>query len=218
MYLALLVSIAAGNPVADVRRVADDFTLTTALDRSQSLAGQLLDALSDGPKTSTKTRVKTILDDCKRDRQRLAREGKNPIFEAGILMHYGELCQLAQENLGPESLKFKPHPVRGAKLDQIKFNGDRGQKTSFAETLFGPEELQAMGVLTHDLIDGLTKKEKPDTFLNAKWKKDVAQFRKDVKRAQEDLISNMNISKVPYEARLLALYAKAVSLTVNFDK
>lgn len=219
MYVAFLLSFASVIPSADVRRIADDYTLTTALERSQNLANELLAVLPGGVRHSPRAQVTRLLDDCKRDKKRLARESKNPLYEVGVLLNYGELCRLAFEHLGPERLsQFKPHPVRGAKLDEIKFNGDRGQKTSYAATLFSYEELKALGAVTHDLIDGLAKKDKPDSFQNAKWKKDLTQLRRDVKRVQDELVSNLNTCKVSHEAKLLSLYAKAVSLTVNFDK
>ena len=86
MHAAWLVCLVAASPAVELHRIADDATLALALERSQSLAEQLLDVLPDNVKNSPRPRIKAVLADIRRDQSRLAGEGKNPVFEAGVFV------------------------------------------------------------------------------------------------------------------------------------
>jgi hypothetical protein len=212
----LLVGLLSVNADLGLRRVADDHTLAIALERSQHLAGQLLQVLPQNGPHSPSARIKLMLDDIRRDSAQLRQTRNSAVFEAGVLFTYGDLCTLALEHLGPERVRFEN--IRNGSANELKaLNGSNGKngKLAFADTLFTLADLEAIAATARELLDALAKKEKLDSFQTVKWRKEISQLRNDLKNAQEQLRLPQQLSKIGPEARLLTIYAKAVSLTVN---
>jgi hypothetical protein len=220
MHVALLLGLLVSPLPSELQKIADPLTLEIALDRSQAVAEQLLDALPDNVKNSPRPRVQAMIADLRRDRARLAREGKSPLFEAAVFVHYGDAMQLAQEHLSPDRLQFRP--VRAIGHDDVHMangnlngngNGKNG-KVTFIDTLFTHIQLQEIARKTHELLDSLSTKDHLDSFRNAKWRKAVAQVNNDLRKAEDEIRLPTQLSKVGPEAKLLAIYAKVVSMTI----
>lgn len=220
MVAALLVVFLAENPPASLPRIADDATLVRALDRSQRLGDRLLAELPETFLKGPRTRVAQLLDDVNRDRQRLAREGHSPVFEAGVFFVYSELFQLGTEHLGTEGLQLSA--VRSGAGGEVRSPTaaaiGRTGRTAFTHTLFTYEELQDIGRRSQELLQALSKHEKVDPYRNAKWKRNLAALRVEVTRAVDELRMPAQPFKIIPEARLLGSYAKLVSDTVNAQR
>lgn len=223
MHAALLLGIIVSAAPTEIQHFADQATLTAALDRSYLLAEQLLDVLPDHVKDSPRPRIQAMMADIRRDKARVAKEVKSRLFEAGVFVHYSDLVALANEHLGPERLNFKSLRAVNGDVRIANGNGNgngngRNGKLMYSNTLFTHDDLLAIGEKTHDMLDKLTGKDKLDAYRNAKWKKDIAAVRNNLKQVQEEMRLPNQPSKVGPEAKLLGLYAKAISLTVNEGK
>lgn len=223
MHAALLLGFITSAAPTDARHFADQATLTAALDRSYLLAEQLLDVLPEHVKNSPRPRIQAMMADIRRDKARVAKEIKSPLFEAGVFVHYSDLVAMANEHFGPERLTFKPMRTVNGEIRIANGNGNgngngRNGKFAYANTLFTHDDLLAIGEKTHDLLDKLSAKDRLDAYHTAKWKKDVAAIRNNLKQAQEEMRLRNLPSMIGPEAKLLGLYAKAVSLTVNEGK
>jgi hypothetical protein len=216
----LLLGLLASPSTSELQNVTDPPTLQIALERSQTIAEQLLEVLPDNVRNSPRPRVQAMLADIRRDKARLAREGKSPLFEAAVFVHYGDAMKLGLELLGPDRLQFKS--VRFAGHDDVKMangngngngNGKNG-KATFTDTLFTFNHLQEIGHKTHGLLDSLSAKDHLDSFQAAKWRKEIAQVNHELSKAEEAIRLPSQLSKTGPEAKLLAIYAKVVSMTI----
>jgi alkanesulfonate monooxygenase SsuD/methylene tetrahydromethanopterin reductase-like flavin-dependent oxidoreductase (luciferase family) len=219
MHTVLLLGLISSPSAADFHSVADRATLAIALERSQTLAERLLEALPDNVRNSPRPRVQAMLADIRRDKARLARESNSPLFQAAVFVHYGDTVQLALEYLGPDRLQMRA--VRAIGNGEIKManrqangNGHNG-KVAFADTLFTAPDLQVIGETAHALLETLAAKDRLDPFQTAKWKKEIVALNYELTKTQEQIRLPSQLSKIGPEAKLLALYAKAISLTVN---
>jgi hypothetical protein len=221
MHAAFLLGLLASSHLpSELQKIADPFTLQIALERSQWLAEQLLIVLPDNVKNSPRPRVEAMIADIRRDRAKLAREGRSPLFEAAVFVHYGDAMRLANEYLSSNRMHFDA--VRAVGHDDVQMangnlngngNGKNG-KVTFVDTLFTHIELQEIARKTHEMIDSLSTKDHLDSFRNAKWRKAVAKVNYDLRKAEDEIRLPSEQSKVGPEARLLALYAKVVSMTI----
>src|SRR5262245_35430051 len=133
MYAVVLVCLAtSADPNVTLNRFADDVTLAAALERSAGLAERLLDALPDGGRASPRARVRALLDDSRRDADRLRASGQGCVFEATVLYTYADLCQTAAGQFGAGQIRFRPHPTRGARLDAVKIPAGTGNGDGLA--------------------------------------------------------------------------------------
>jgi hypothetical protein len=224
LFVGLITSQApqASQAPTALAPVADRTTLAIALERTQQLAERLLEVMPDNVRSSPRPRVQAILADARRDKARLDREYRSPLFEAAVFVHYADVVQLAAERLGPESLQFRA--VRYIPADDIKMaiSGTAGNtktaKISFVDTLFTYNELQEMGKRAHALLDAMAVKDRLDPFMTAKWKKQVGLVNSELKGVEDELRLPALLTKIVPEAQLLGLYAKAVSMSVNEGK
>jgi hypothetical protein len=224
MHAALLLgTIITSAAPTELRHLADRNTLTVALNRSDYVATQLLDAMPEHVQNSPRARIQSILADIRRDQTRLTKESKSPLFEAGVFVHYSELVALANKYLGSDQLEFRPIRAVTGEVRIANGNGNghgnsHNGKVAYSTTLFTHDDLLAIGEKTHQLLEQLAAKDKIDPYHSAKWKKDVAAIRDNLKRVQEEMRLRNLPSMIPSEAKLLGLYAQAVSLTVNEGK
>jgi hypothetical protein len=227
LFVGLITSQAPQTPPASqappaLNAAADRTTLAIALERSQQLAERMLEVMPDNVRFSPRPRVQAILADVRRDKARLDREYRSPLFEAAVFVHYADVVQLAAERLGPDSLKFRA--VRYIPADDIKMaiSGTAGNtktaKISFVDTLFTYNELQEMGKQAHALLDAMAVKDRLDPFMTAKWKKQVGVVNNELKAVEDELRMPAVLTKIMPEATLLGLYAKAISMSVNEGK
>jgi hypothetical protein len=222
MQAVLLLGFIASQTPPPLHAVADPTTLTIALERSQQLAERLLDTMPDNVRFSPRPRIQAMLADIRRDRSRVDREYRSPLFEAAVFVHYADAIQLAVDQLGPNSLQFRA--VRYIAADDVKMAisgtaaNTKTAKMSFVDTLFTYNQLQEIGQQTHALLDMLAVKDRLDPFMTAKWKKQIAVINDDLKTVEADLRMPALLTKIAPEAKLLGLYAKVVSMTVNEGK
>jgi hypothetical protein len=222
MYAFVLLGLLASQAPPEFHAVADRTTLAIALERSQQLAERLLEVMPDNVRLSPRPRVQAMLADVRRDRARLDREYRSPLFEAAVFVHYADLVQLAAERLGADSLQFRA--VRYIPADDIKMaisgtaSNTKTAKISFVDTLFTYNQLQDMAKQAHVLLDAIVVKDRLDPFMTAKWKKQVAVVMTELKAVEDELRQPALLTKILPEATLLGLYAKAISMSVNEGK
>lgn len=221
MHLTLLLLSITTAPAAALPRIADDVTVSRAIERSQQLADELLTVLPDATRQSPRPRVQAKLDDFRRDRERVGRDGRNAVFEAAVFANYSRLCQWAEEYLGDNRVHFQP--VRDT--SRFEFSGingggqrSRAARVAFADTLFSFDDLQAIGQRAAEMIQTLAKHEKADAYQNARWKRELATLRDEAQQAVEALRMPSQLNKVIPEAKLLGAYSRIVGLTVNLNR
>lgn len=216
----LLVSLAA-NPGVSLSRVADDSTTVIALQRSQWIAEQLLAALPDFVRNSPRPRIQELLSEVRHDQTRAAREGRNAVFEAAVLLNYSELVRLAKEYLGENNLRFKSLRDTSKFEFPVAYTGgirNRAARVAFSETLLPFEEMLDVGRRANEMIDALAKLDKVDPYQNNKWKRELVSLRKSLREADEAIRMPAQLNKVIPEATLLGIYARLVALSVQFGR
>jgi hypothetical protein len=222
MHAFMLIGLLASQAPAEFHAVADRPTLAIALERSQQLAERLLDVMPDNVRSSPRPRVQAMLADVRRDKARLDREYRSPLFEAAVFVHYADLVQLAAERLGADGLQFRA--VRYIPADDIKMAisgtaaNTKTAKISFVDTLFTYNQLQDMAKQAHVLLDAIVIKDRLDPFMTAKWKKQVAVVMTELKAVEDELRQPAVLTKILPEATLLGMYAKAISMSVTEGK
>lgn len=221
MSLALLLVSLAAAPNSSLTRIADDATTARALERSQQLAEQLLAVLPDAVRNSPRGRIQAMLDEVRHDQARAARDGRNAVFEAAVLLNYSELCRLVEEYLGEKNMRFRPvrdtskFEFAGAVVGGVR---SRTNRVAFAETLLSFDDLQEVGRRTNEMIDALAKFDKVDPYQNNKWKRELTSLRRKLRDAEEAIRMPSQLNKVIPEANLLGIYARAVAMTVEMAR
>ena len=221
MSLAVLLVSLAATPGATPPRVADDATTQHALERSQQWAEQLLAVLPDAVRNSPRPRVQAMLDEVRHDQARVAREGRNPVFEAAVFLNYSELCRLAEEYLGDGFMQFPPlRDTSKFEFPGLTVGGIRSRtaRTAFAQTLLSFEDLEEVARRSQDLIQELSKHDLVDAYQNNKWKRELNSLRGQVREAIESLRMPAQLNKIIPEAKLLGAYARLVGFRVRRDR